>query len=163
MPLRLKGAWCESLQGKKSRMLLYHCHLPLLWSHELYLIFHNHGLEEVLIIEDVVELLLGYLLSGVAPQRRRENRPPPDPSLSSDRSTLTRTHNSSGHPMCSSTTTVSSNHTSAAYIFVSLVKRLPPLHRKQPMSHFGVGWETCLWQPELLPSQRVCGTTPICI
>lgn len=48
-------------------MILYHCHVPMLQSQELHRLFY-HSCGEGLDVEDLADVLPGYLLGGAAPQ-----------------------------------------------------------------------------------------------
>lgn len=116
---------------------------------------------EVLVIEDIAKFLSSYLLGTVAPQRKTKNIPLLDPSLSSNRSTcdsysqlLRASHMLKHHlrvikpQMCRLWICASSEETASIF-------------EKGSMSHFGVGWETCSWHPELSPCSKCLGLTSL--
>lgn len=74
---------------------------------------------------------------------------------------VTQTHKSGGHPICSNTTSVSSNHISVASGFVHPMKRMPLFFKKRSMSSFDARVEMCSWQLEVLPRSKCLGLTTL--
>lgn len=64
--LQLKRSPLTNFAALCPSMTLCYYHVPLLFSHELYLLLLNHECREELVVEDLAKLLPAYLLGMAA-------------------------------------------------------------------------------------------------